>query len=186
MEIEKKILITRIPDDLDKYEKKEIEQGYLCTSPTLRIRKSNDEYILTYKKKSGKARKDGTICNTEIEAELDKKSYQHLKKKLDFPPLSKTRYIIPLGDCEKNCPGVDAEDAKKHLKAELDIFHGALEGLIYVEVEFPSMDAAERFVKPDWFGEDVSGDKRLRNSNLAELTDTSSIEDLVAKSPLKA
>ncbi len=183
MEIEKKILVTRIPDNLGQYEKKEIEQGYLCTSPTLRIRKSNDEYILTYKKHSKEPAKDGTICNTEIEAELDAEAYQHLLPKIDSVPLSKTRYIIPLGTCRENCPGVSAEDAEKKLKAELDVFHGPLTGLIYTEVEFPSLDAAERFIKPDWMGEDVSEDKRLRNSHLAALTDASAIADLIAKSP---
>ncbi|MBR5968583.1 MAG: hypothetical protein IK001_08315, partial [Lachnospiraceae bacterium] len=63
MEIEKKLLINYLPGDLGSFEKREIEQGYLCTSPTLRIRKSNDDYILTYKKKSDKPAKDGTICN---------------------------------------------------------------------------------------------------------------------------
>ncbi len=183
MEIEKKLLLVRLPGDLGAYEKKEIEQGYLCTSPTLRIRKSNDDYILTYKKKAEKASKDGTICNTEIEAELDEAAYLHLKEKLDAPPLSKTRYIIPLGTCGELCPGVCEEDAGKALKAELDVFHGHLEGLVYTEVEFPSVDAAERFVKPAWMGEDVSADRRLRNSHLAELEDASSLADLIAKSP---
>lgn len=183
MEIEKKLLINYLPGELGSFEKREIEQGYLCTSPTLRIRKSNDDYILTYKKKSDKPAKDGTICNTEIEAELDEASYLHLREKLDTPPLSKTRYLIPLGTCRENCPGVNEEDADKKLKAELDVFHGQLEGLVYTEVEFPSVDAAERFVKPDWIGEDVSSDRRLRNSHLAELTDNSSLADLIAKSP---
>lgn len=183
MEIEKKLLINRFPGDPETYEKKEIEQGYLCTSPTLRIRKSNDDYILTYKKKSDKPPKDGTICNTEIEAELDEAAYLHLKEKLDMPPLSKTRYIIPLGSCGDVCPGVTEEDAAHPIKAELDVFHGQLEGLVYTEVEFPSVDAAERFVKPDWIGEDVSADRRLRNSHLSGLADTSTLADLIAKSP---
>ncbi len=185
MEIEKKLLLVRFPENLDSFEKREIEQGYLCTSPTLRIRKSNDDYILTYKKKSDKPAADGTICNTEIEAELDAEAYLHLKEKLDFPPLSKTRYLIPLGTCGERCPGVSAEDAGKILKAELDVFHGHLDGLVYTEVEFPSLDAAERFVKPDWIGEDVSADRRLRNSHLAQLTDISTLADLIAKSPQK-
>ena len=183
MEIEKKLLIVKMPGDPDKFEKLEIEQGYLCTHPTIRIRKSNDDYILTYKKKASKAAKDGTICNTEIEAELDKTSYMHLLKKVDSAPLSKTRYIVPLGVCRDFCPGVAEEDAEKHLKAEIDVFHGHLEGLVYAEVEFPSVDAAQRFVKPDWLGEDVSSDKRLRNSNLAALKDASSLADLMAKCP---
>ena len=49
MEIEKKFKIKKLPDNLEQYEQKHIEQGYLCTNPVVRIRKSNDRYILTYK-----------------------------------------------------------------------------------------------------------------------------------------
>ena len=49
MEIERKFAVVKIPENLEKYEKEEIEQGYLCIKPTVRIRKSNDEYTLNYK-----------------------------------------------------------------------------------------------------------------------------------------
>ena len=49
MEIERKYLIPKLPDGYMDYPKKEIEQGYLSTAPVVRIRKSNDDYILTYK-----------------------------------------------------------------------------------------------------------------------------------------
>ena len=46
MEIEKKFKVKQLPDNLDGYEQKHIEQGYLCVNPVVRIRKSNDRYIL--------------------------------------------------------------------------------------------------------------------------------------------
>ena len=49
MEIEKKFLLRRLPEELDGYPVRHMEQGYLCTDPVIRIRKSNDRYILTYK-----------------------------------------------------------------------------------------------------------------------------------------
>ena len=49
MEIERKYLVKSLPDNLESYEQKKIAQGYLCTNPVLRIRRSNDEYFLTYK-----------------------------------------------------------------------------------------------------------------------------------------
>ena len=49
MEIERKYLIDRLPENLEQYECKHIEQGYLNTDPVVRIRKSNDKYTLTYK-----------------------------------------------------------------------------------------------------------------------------------------
>lgn len=47
MEIERKYLIDRLPENLEQYECKHIEQGYLNTDPVVRIRKSNDKYTLT-------------------------------------------------------------------------------------------------------------------------------------------
>ena len=47
MEIERKFLVSAIPDKLESYNIKEIEQAYISTNPTIRIRKSNSDYILT-------------------------------------------------------------------------------------------------------------------------------------------
>ena len=39
MEIERKFLIDRLPEKLEVYPHKELEQGYLCTDPVVRVRK---------------------------------------------------------------------------------------------------------------------------------------------------
>ena len=39
----------------------------------------------------------------------------------------------------------------------------------FAEVEFPSLEAANNFKKPDWLGKDVSDDKRYRNSKIVKL-----------------
>ena len=49
MEIERKYLVRKLPENLEQYNKKEIAQGYLCTEPVVRIRRSNDDYYMTYK-----------------------------------------------------------------------------------------------------------------------------------------
>ena len=51
MEIERKYLIHTLPENLNIVNTREIEQGYLCTEPVVRIRKDNDKYELTYKSK---------------------------------------------------------------------------------------------------------------------------------------
>ncbi len=155
MEIERKYLIKELPEGLENFTKLEIEQGYLCRHPVVRIRKSNDDYILTYKMKQAGSGEDGNaLINEEIEMPLTLEAYKHLKKKKDDHIIHKTRYVIPL-------PG--------GLKAELDIFHKRLEGLMLVEVEFESVDAAASFKPPNWFGKDVSDDKHYRNGFLSEL-----------------
>lgn len=155
MEIEKKFTLKEIPKDLESYDKIEIEQGYLCTGPVVRIRKANDEYILTYKNKTGiDEKKINTKVHNEIELPLSKKAYLHLKEKVDGKLIEKTRYLIPL---------------ENGLKMELDVFHGYLTGLVFGEVEFPSIEDATAFEMPDWFLEDVSSDYRYRNTYLSSI-----------------
>jgi len=49
---------------------------------------------------------------------------------------------------------------------ELDLYHGALAGLVTAEVEFQDADQCQRFVAPDWFGREVTKDKRYKNRSL--------------------
>ena len=157
MEIERKYLVNSLLENLDDYPHVEIEQGYLCTSPTLRIRRMGDAYILTVKEKlrlppSALHPPTSAIVNREEEFALTADKYARLKTKCDGNLVCKTRYRIPL-ECG--------------LTAELDLFHGAHEGLRLVEVEFPSTAAADTFTPPSWFGPDASSDPRYRNSYLA-------------------
>ena len=144
MEIERKFLIKKLPDNLDSYKKRIIEQAYLCTSPVVRIRRSNDDYYLTYKGK-------GMMVREEYNLPLTKEAYLHLKEKIDGRLIEKTRYLISLTD---------------KLTAELDVFHGDLAPLTLVEVEFESVEEANAFTAPEWFGEDVTNDGRYHNSNM--------------------
>lgn len=145
MEIERKYLIKRLPENLSQYQCKKIAQGYICTNPVVRIRKSDDEYYLTYKGK-------GLMAREEHNLPLTKEGYEHMLPKIDGRLIEKSRYLIPL-------------DGK--LTAELDIFEGDLAPLIIVEVEFDSIDVANSFIPPEWFGEDVTESRKYHNSNLA-------------------
>jgi RimJ/RimL family protein N-acetyltransferase/CYTH domain-containing protein len=151
LEIEKKYLIKEMPN-LSEFRSHEIEQAYLNRNPVLRIRKRDEDYIFTYK--SSKKSDKRLQVSTEIEEELTKEAYLHLREKADGFPITKTRYIIPLKD---------------GLKGELDVFHGRLEGLIFIEVEFKSVEDAGNFTPPEWFGKDVTEDKRYRNGYLSTL-----------------
>lgn len=160
MEIEKKFLICSLPEDLEQYEKKVMEQGYLCTNPVVRIRKSNDKYILTYKSRLETcAALDGdTRINHEVEVPLNQSGYEHLREKIDGSLVKKCRYLVPLPDGHTG---------------ELDIFDGVLKGLCFIEVEFADEKDANEFVPPAWFGKNVSGDHRYSNSFLSGCKDLS-------------
>lgn len=77
MEIERKFLVKKenLPENLEQYPSKVIEQGYLCTEPVVRIRKSNEDYYLTYKSK-------GLLSREEYNLPLTKEAYEHLKLSL--------------------------------------------------------------------------------------------------------
>lgn len=159
LEIERKFQVIKMPEALDRYKKIEIEQGYLSSKPTIRIRKADERHILTVKSKFGVCKKEGDpIVNNEHEFEITEKEYEHLKAKLKREVLRKTRYLIPLED---------------GLVVELDIFTGRHKGLIFAEVEFPSVEKANSFNKPDWLGEDVTDDNRYKNSQIIKLDEYS-------------
>ncbi len=146
MEIERKFIPKKIPDNLAQYPYHEIEQGYLCTKPTIRIRKMDDSYILTYKS-------SGLLAHEEYEMPLTEESYLHLRQKTDGILITKRRYLIPLD--------------RTHT-IELDIFHGEHEGTTLAEVEFASIEEANSFVPPEWFGDEVTYDRRYHNSEMSK------------------
>ena len=146
MEIERKFLISKLPENLDDYPFHQIEQGYLCTQPVVRIRRQDDDYFLTYKSK-------GLMAREEYNLPLTQEAYEHLKSKADGLVISKTRYLIP----EKN-----------GLTIELDVFHADYEGLFLAEVEFLSEEAANSYTPPAWFGRDVTFSSDYHNSTLSK------------------
>lgn len=145
MEIEKKYLIHKLPNDLETYPRKKIQQAYLCTDPVVRIRKQDEEYILTYKGK-------GLMVREEYNLPLNQEAYEHLLQKADGIVLTKTRYLLPL---------------PQGLTIELDVFDAPYENLRLAEVEFSSEEEANSFVPPEWFGEDVTFSKKYHNSVLS-------------------
>ena len=66
----------------------------------------------------------------------------------------KTRYMVPLEG--------------GHV-VEMDFFHHCLEGLVFAEVKFSSVEDSENFDKPSWLGEDISFDSRYDNALLSKI-----------------
>lgn len=134
MEIERKFLVDHLPENLEQYESALLEQGYISTDPTLRIRRHNDRYIFTCKGK-------GKLCREEFELEITESSFLHLKTKVEGNWIKKKRYFIPY---------------ENNLTIELDIFDEPFAPLVYAEVEFPDEATANSFIPPQWFGKDVT------------------------------
>ncbi|HSP44704.1 MAG TPA: CYTH domain-containing protein [Chthoniobacterales bacterium] len=147
LEIERKFLVRKLPEELASYPHNEISQGYLVSMDDgmqVRLRKNANEYSLTYKRGFGNVRE-------EREIELTGEQFGALWPATEGKRLLKTRYEVPF---EKRV-------------VEIDMYHGKHEGLVVAEVEFDDEDGAKNFRPPDWLGNDVTGDPRYSNQLLA-------------------
>lgn len=144
MEIERKFLVRELPEDMDSYPKQRIEQAYLSADPVVRIRRLDDDYILTCKGA-------GLLAREEREMPLTAAAYRRLLPKAEGMVIEKDRFCIPCGP----------------YTIELDVFGGALAPLVLAEVEFPTEEEAAAFEPPDWFGEEVTYDPAYTNAHLS-------------------
>jgi adenylate cyclase len=156
-EIERKFLVPALPD-LAGAVKTDLRQGYI-TSPEdsveVRLRQSDQACFLAVKSGEGMVR-------TERETIISAEQFDALWPATAGRRIEKTRWTGRLNDT---------------LCYELDVYAGALAPLLTVEVEFDSEQEAAAFVMPEWFGPEVSADKRFRNKSLA-LSGANLVRDL--------
>ncbi len=121
-------------------------QGYICSAEgrTVRVRIAGDKGYLTIK---GPTSESGTT-RYEWEQEIPLSDARAMMKLCEGGIISKTRFYVRSGS---------------HI-FEVDEFDDANQGLIMAEVEL--RDENEEFVKPDFIGEEVTGDVRYYNSQL--------------------
>ena len=152
MEIERRFFIKNIEkvnELISEYKdsKKVIVQDYIFSDIFTAIRKrkieKNGEIKFIYTVKTGKR----NLSVNEYEMEITKEQYDKLEKDENRITIEKDRYFIPYED---------------ELKIELDVFHGAYEGIVFAEIEFETESQAINKKVPEWFdveiGEKVSND----------------------------
>jgi adenylate cyclase len=147
VEIERKYRLSEPPQWLADCRSAEIEQGYLAIAEDgteVRLRRLGDETLLTVKRGAGERR-------LEEEIELDRDQFDALWPLTEQRRISKTRHFVPHGD----------------LTIEVDVFEGALAGMVVGEVEFESEDQSAAFDPPAWLEDEVTGDPRYANESLA-------------------
>jgi CYTH domain-containing protein len=122
-------------------------QGYVAIDGdvTVRVRISPTQAWLTVKGGG-----DG-LDRSEVDLELDLPDAEELWNHTGDRQLEKTRHRIPVDE----------------YTAEVDLFAGPLDGVCVVEVEFPTVGAAEAFRAPAWFGREVTGQPEWSNASLA-------------------
>ena len=145
-EIERKFLVVDDSYKQEAYSQSRIVQGYICSARgrTVRVRIRGDKGYLTIK---GASNASG-MSRYEREKEISLQEAEELMKLCEPGIIDKTRYLVRSG---------------RHI-FEVDEFYGENEGLVVAEVELASED--EAFVKPDFIGEEVTGDMRYYNSQL--------------------
>ncbi|MBQ7631233.1 MAG: CYTH domain-containing protein [Paludibacteraceae bacterium] len=154
-EIERKFLVRSDEWRREVVQQFDIQQGYLCkeADKTIRVRVRDERAFLTIK--SDRLREG--LAKFEWEREIDLSDAKELLQLCMQPILHKTRYIIP---CTKE-RGTMYEGQRIW---EVDVFHGHKEGLVLAELELGSED--EAFVKPEWLGEEVTGQPQYYNANM--------------------
>lgn len=132
-EIERKWMVSGWPQGLTLQAEYEMEQGYLCVKPTVRIRRESKkggetEYVLCFKGK-------GRLSRQELEKTVEPEFYEGLKEIIDKPMICKTRrdYTLPGG-----------------LRLEVNLVDaGSQTGFMYAEVEFSSEEQALAWQPPE-------------------------------------
>lgn len=148
MEIERKWLVAGDPPLAGAASSSAIRQGYVAVAPDggeVRVRARDDARVLTVKQGTG-------LVRGEVETEISAALFDALWPLTEGRRVEKVRHLVALG---------------AGLVAEVDVFAGALAGLVLVEVEFPDRGAAVAFAPPPWFGADVTEDKAYKNQALA-------------------
>jgi adenylate cyclase len=144
-EIERKFLVSGdFKSNVAKQTR--ITQGYLSSVPerTVRVRVKGDKGFITIK---GIGNQSGT-SRYEWEKEIPASKVRELLEICEPGVIDKTRYLVQFGG----------------LSFEVDEFYGDNDGLVIAEVELESED--QQFDKPEWLGEEVTGEVKYYNSML--------------------
>jgi len=148
VEIERKFLVNSNAFKKEAFKSTRIIQGFLNTDKerTVRIRLKGDKGFITVK---GKSNSSG-LSRFEWEKEISKTDVESLLKLCEKGIIDKIRYEVKVG---------------KHI-FEVDEFLGDNESLVIAEVELETEN--ETFTKPDWLGEEVTGQTKYYNSQLSK------------------
>jgi adenylate cyclase len=146
-EIERKFLVPAVPGSLELGTGARLRQGYLAVDGPVeaRLRFTEDAPTLAVKAGAGRTR-------TEVEVAVSAAEAEELWPFTKGRRVEKVRYRVPsaTGDV-----------------IDLDVYEGALDGLVTAEVEFPTDGAAAAFSAPVWFGRELTDEAGWSNASLA-------------------
>jgi len=149
LEIERKFLIKGFPEGLEILSEVELEEGYLCHKPEIRIRKAVDkrtgveEFHMTLKSR-------GDLTRTEIETDIDAGFFYDALELLGYTPVKKNYKRYKLGAWELEVSHVDA---------------GTINEFFYAEIEFPTEADAKEFDPPSYLGREITYNEDYKMKN---------------------
>ncbi|OYX27915.1 MAG: adenylate cyclase [Flavobacteriales bacterium 32-35-8] len=148
IEIERKFLVNSDVYKSEAFKQSRIVQGFLNTDKerTVRVRIQADKGFLTIK---GKSSSNG-LSRFEWETEISIIEAEDLLKICEKGVIEKIRYEVKVGN---------------HI-FEVDEFDGNNQGLVIAEIELSK--ETEIYEKPNWLGEEVTGDIRYYNAQLSK------------------
>ena len=157
-EIERKFLVKDDSYKALSIRHYEIRQGYLSKEHgrTIRVRIRDNEAFITIKGPS----LNGGLSRFEWEKAIDVADAKALLQLALPGEIQKTRWIVPA----EEVTGDGLPVTGKKLVWEVDEFHGRLNGMIIAEIELEYEE--QEIDKPDFIGDEVTGDPRYYNSNM--------------------
>ena len=147
MEIERKFLVRDPAAELPAERAEPIRQGYLAVDGDgieVRVRERAGRATLTVKQGLG-------LVRLEEEISIGRERFGRLWPLTEGRRIEKVRHLLPVDGAT----------------LEVDVYGGALAGLVVAEVEFGTVAESEAFAPPAWLGDEVTGDPRYVNRALA-------------------
>ena len=140
MEIERKFLLTKMPD-MPCISSHHVTQGYLSIEPEVRIRSKepseplSNTFTLCIKG-------EGYLSREEVEVDISEEHFNTLRNMVQGQMITKQyqKYRLP-DNLVAECSVVDS---------------GTEHSFAYVEVEFESEEDAISFVPPEYFGREIT------------------------------
>ncbi|OGY53275.1 MAG: hypothetical protein A2912_00175 [Candidatus Buchananbacteria bacterium RIFCSPLOWO2_01_FULL_40_23b] len=147
-EIERKFFVKNMPD-LSGLKSIRDERYYLYSDGgiELRFQKHGKKYELE------RMAEYANLSRTQEKIEITQNEFETLRR-FGKGPIIRESYLI-----------------SQNPQVTVKIYHGRFEGLIRVEVEFESLDQAQQFQPPDWFGKEMVDISIAKDAKLIDLAD---------------
>lgn len=152
LEIERKFIVTGVPNDVVVEKEYHILQHYLAVgNEEVRIRARLEEGVFDY---TLTVKSSGDLVRTEVCNVIEGRTYYQLLGLVDTDGIEKTRQVFQYNGYTLELDTFENKIIQSTLTHKL------------VEIEFESVEEANSFVPPDWFGEEVTNDPNYKNKNI--------------------